>query len=290
MRFLLYLNLMAIVLLAGALARLYEGTPLPWLAVPAHGEGQREDKREDKREEVVAARDPSPVAPSAPLTIGQIVALQLPLPNPVREVSPGHARAPETVRTLRLLTEGDYPPFNYRDRAGVLAGFDVELAQALCMRLKADCTFETRRWEDLLPALKRGEGDAVVASMLIPGPGRESPAPDEAIVFTSSYYSTPGHFAARKNAAPLAPLPSALAAKRVAVQAGSVHQAFALTRFPEAEVVKHETLAGAEAALADGKADLLFADRNALLRWISKEAGACCRLVGQGRGHCSAGG
>ena len=162
----------------------------------------------------------------------------------------------------------------------MLAGFDVELAQALCMRLKADCTFETRRWEDLLPALKRGEGDAVVASMLIPGPGRESPAPDEAIVFTSSYYSTPGHFAARKNAAPLAPLPSALAAKRVAVQAGSVHQAFALTRFPEAEVVKHETLAGAEAALADGKADLLFADRNALLRWISKEAGACCRLVG----------
>lgn len=273
MRFLLYLNLIAIVLLAGALARLYEGAPLPWLDVPAQGEGEGEG-------EDVAARGSSLGSPSAPLTIEQIAALQLPLPNPVRAVSPADEPAPETVQTLRLLTEGDYPPFNYRDRAGALAGFDVELAQALCARLKADCTFETRRWEDLLPALKKGEGDAVIASMLIPGPGRESPAFDKDIVFTSSYYSTPGHFAARKNTVPLGAFPAALAGKRVAVQAGSVHRAFALTRFPDAEVVKHETLAGAEAALADGRADLLFADRNALLRWTSNEGGACCGLVG----------
>ncbi|MCF8469533.1 MAG: transporter substrate-binding domain-containing protein [Parvibaculum sp.] len=278
MRFLLYLNLIAIVLLAGALARLYDGAPLPWLNGPAQaeGEGQGDSAGEDR----VAARDASPVPPSAPLTIGQIMALQLPLPNPVRAVAPADAPAPQAVRTLRLLTEGDYPPFNYRDRAGTLAGFDVELAQALCARLNAECMFETRRWEELLPALKRGEGDAVVASMLIPGPGRESPSPDEAVVFTSSYYSTPGHFAARKDAAPLAASPAALAGKRVGVQAGSVHQAFALTRFSGAEVVKHETLADAEAALAQGRVDLLFADRNALLRWTSKEGGMCCRLVG----------
>lgn len=277
MRFLLYLNLIAIVILAGALTRLYEGTPLPWvvraqaprMAIPAQDEAPSVSP--------IVARPPA----EPPLTIEQMAALQLPLPNPVR--APAAATAePEATMTgsIRILTEGDYPPFNYRDEEGTLAGFDVELAHALCERLAADCTFETRRWNELLPALKRGEGDAVVASMLIPVPGRESPASDKDVVFTSSYYSTPGHFAARKNAVPSAATPEALAGKRIAVQAGSAHQAFALARFRTARLVPFSSPDSAKAALAEGRADLLFADRNALLRWTSGDAGICCRLVG----------
>ena len=261
MRFLLYLNTIAIILLAGALGRLYDGTPLPWAEGPA----------------VAALEGPPAPAPSPPLTAEQYAALQLPLPHPARGTTP----APEEkVLRLRLLTEGDYPPFNYRNDRGELRGFDVDIARALCARMRAECDFELRSWNELLPALKRGEGDAVVASMLIPGSGREVPAVDEEIVFTERYYSTPGHFASRRTNAPVAATPAALAGKRIAVQAGSVHHAYVRARFPAAEPLVLPTLEQAQEALAAGRADLLFADRNALLRWMASDVASCCRLAG----------
>ncbi len=274
MRFLLYLNLGAIVWLAGALVQLYEGAPLPWVD-PAAGETAAIVEAETPPG---SSSVPDAARPVAPLSLEQIMALQLPLPNPERAAEP--LPATPALRRLVFLTEGDYPPFNYRENDGDLAGFDIELARALCDRLQAECGFTLRPWHDLVPALKRGEGDAVIASMLIPVPGRESPAADDNVVFTASYYSTPGHFAARRNAVPPAATASALAGRRIAVQAGSVHQAFALTRFPNATLVPFASVERARQALAEGDVDLVFADRNALLRWTSGEGRDCCRLVG----------
>ncbi|MEQ8266315.1 MAG: transporter substrate-binding domain-containing protein [Parvibaculum sp.] len=278
MRFLLYLNLIAIVVLAGALTRLYEGAPLPWVkkAEVAVLVAEPESRTTATR------RERSPAEP--PLTVEQLAALQLPLPNPDRDPIAEPEAAPPRIR---ILTEGDYPPFNYRTEAGALSGFDIELAQALCERMAADCAFEVRPWNELLPSLKRGEGDAVVASMLIPAPGRESPASDRNVVFTQSYYSTPGHFAARKNAVPPAATPDALSGRRIAVQAGSAHQAFALAHFSTALLLPFSSPESAQAALAEGRADLIFADRNALLRWTSGDAGICCRLVGPDYGDAA---
>jgi len=280
MRFLLYANLIAIVLLAGSLARLYEGEPLPW--------------RAQRHETVVIPAPPKedvaavPSGSSSPLTIERIMALQLPLPNPARSPSEPD-RAPEATleRDIVILTEGAYPPFNYRDESGALAGFDVELAQALCVRIRTKCEFVAKSWGDLLPSLRQGEGDAVVASMLIPAPGRESPASGDGLILTNRYYSTPGHFAARRAAVPPAATPAALAGRSIAVQAGSIHQAYASMRFPSAKLEAFPSLGEAQQALAQGKADLLFADRNALLRWSASSDGACCRLVGPDYGDAT---
>lgn len=274
MRFLLYLNMLAIVWLAGSLAQLYEGAPLPW------GEPQEAPAIAAAPLPAGPAEDPARIPPAAPpLTVEQMVALSLPLPNPERQA----AVAPEAVdsppRHLVILTEGDYPPFNFHE-GGTLSGFDVDLAWALCERLQAECRFELRQWNDLVPALKRGEGDAVMASMLIPVAGRESPAAEGEVIFTVSYYSTPGRFAARRDATPPAATPSGLAGRRIGVQVGSVHQAFAMARFSNAELVPFTRAEAAERALAEGEVDLVFADRNALLRWMAKEDSACCRLIG----------
>lgn len=273
MRILLYLNTIAIIWLAGALVQLYEGAPLPGYQPPA------------PVAEAPAPAEPvivsEPAAPS--LTPEEMAALSLPFPHPLRLAEPlpqeaAPVEAPAAA-SLVILTEGDYAPFNYRDEAGELRGFDIEIAAALCERLAAECRFETRRWNDLLPSLKRGEGDAVVASMLIPSQGRDS-AVGEGVIFSNGYYSTPGRFAARRNNVPPAATPAALAGRRIGVQAGSAHEAFVQMRFPAAELVAFPNPAEAEKALANGEVDLVFADRNALLRWTSAKEGACCRLVG----------
>ena len=144
MRFLLYANLIAIMLLAGSLARLYEGERLPWL----------EHRQENAVAELPAPETgdegsvPAPAAhePSSPLTLEQIMALQLPLPNPERAPAEAEAVAkfvpePEPRREIVILTEGAYPPFNYRDGSDALAGFDVELSRALCERMKVRCAW-----------------------------------------------------------------------------------------------------------------------------------------------------
>lgn len=271
MRVLLFFNLIAVVVLAGALGRVYNGTPLPWVA--------------HEMTPVAAPVATAPVAVPPPLAPAAGLPPYVPQPNPAHLP----ARAPEPVAPvtttspapLRILTEAAYPPFNYRGADGLLTGFDIDLARALCQRIKRDCRFVVHRWADLVPALERGEGDVIMASMLIPSPGREAASVGDGIIFTHRYYSTPGHFAARKNGAPVAASAAALAGKRVAVQAGSIHEAFLKDRFASTIIIDAPSLDEAEKSLAEGRADILFADRNALLRWLTSRDGAsCCRLVG----------
>lgn len=247
MRALLVLNLVAIVILAGALGRMYEGVPLPWAA-------------------------PRAVAAAA----------MAPAPAPARQLPPA-ASAPTAIarEALRILTEGDYPPFNFRGPDGRLTGFDIELARALCERMKRDCRFEPHAWESLVPLLKRGSGDAVVASMLIPSPGRSSASGDGAVIFTRRYYSTPGHFMALKGSVAMSASAAGLAGKRIAVQSGSIHEAFLKQHFPGAVIVAASSLDEAEKMLLEARADILFADRNTLLRWlkIGRDEGRC-QMVG----------
>lgn len=266
MRLLMFINLIAIVVIAGALAHMYEGTPLPLKLVFAS----------DKGKGPAQPATPEPMASATPPE-GAVT----PAPNPKRvtvALEPQH----QPRATLRVLTEGAYPPFNYHDGNGDLTGFDVDMARALCDRLKRDCVIETRAWAELLPALKRGEGDVVIASTLIPSHGRPVPAHDADIAYTQAYYTTPGHFAARRDARLSGASADALAGRRIVVEAGTTHEAFLKARYPDAVILDVSSLSLAQSSLVNGRADLLFADRNALLRWMMSGKGAeCCRLVGR---------
>lgn len=270
MRLLLFVNLIAIVVIAGALGRMYEGTPLPWKLS-------------------LAPEKPEATAPSATPDVQDPLASVTPAPNPRRagpvppvaqDTQPPAAPEAPSANKLRFLTEGAYPPFNYRNGEGKLTGFDVDMAMALCARLELECSIETRAWSDLLPSLKRGEADAVIASMLIPSHGRQHGV-DADIAFSQAYYTTPGHFAARRDARMAGASAEALAGRRIVVQTGTTHEAFLKARFPDSIILDVGSLALAEASLASGRADLLFGDRNALLNWTMNDKGAdCCRLVG----------
>src|SRR5215813_5313336 len=71
------------------------------------------------------------------------------------------------INVIRFLTETDYPPFNFTGADGNPAGFNVDLARAICDEIKITCTVQMRRFETLLDALASNRGDAIIASMAV---------------------------------------------------------------------------------------------------------------------------
>ncbi|WP_244643521.1 transporter substrate-binding domain-containing protein [Alsobacter metallidurans] len=178
------------------------------------------------------------------------------------------------IRVIRFLTEDDYPPMHFLTEEGKLAGFNVDLARAVCDALSVACTVQARRWDTLFDALREGRGDAIVASL------RVTPKLRESYGFTSPYLRTPARFVGRAGAA-LDPSPAALAGKTVAVVARSAHEDFVETFFPQAQRKPFDDLDRARAALMRGDVDLLFADGLTMAIWLNgQEAGDCCAFVG----------
>jgi polar amino acid transport system substrate-binding protein len=177
---------------------------------------------------------------------------------------------------LRFVTDADYPPFNFLDEEGTLTGFNVDMARALCIELDVSCDVQQRDWADLVPALKRGETDAIIASMKIDARNLRD------VDFSDRYYFTPARFAARKGTYVSTPItPIGLESRRVAVVKGTAHEAFLRTFFRDIVLQPYDTAELAREALSTGRADLLFDDGISLSFWLNGTSSkGCCELRG----------
>ena len=90
--------------------------------------------------------------------------------QPADETTEASADAPAaetTGKTIRIATEGAYPPFNYTNADGSLSGFDVDVANALCEQMQANCEIVAQDWDGIIPGLLAQKYDAVIAGMSI---------------------------------------------------------------------------------------------------------------------------
>ncbi len=175
------------------------------------------------------------------------------------------------LRQLRFVTEDDYPPFNFALADGQLAGFNVDLARAICEELELTCTIQRRRWDLLIPALGDNSADAIIAALAMNDENRAR------VDFTGPYFIMPGRFATRANTVLGPATPEVLDYQLVAVVAGSSHEAYLKTFFPKARITPFETAALARLALKDGRVNALFGDAVSLSFWLNgAEAEGCC--------------
>src|SRR5437899_6602133 len=158
------------------------------------------------------------------------------------------------ITVLRFLTETDYPPFNYAGPDGNPAGFNVDLARAMCEELKIGCTIQLRRFETLMAALNDNRGDAVIASLAATAEARLKAD------FSEPYYRTPARFVVRRDSAIDDPVPEKLDGRKVAVVAGTAHEAYIKALFTEVELRPYPTADVARLALKRGDVDLMFGD------------------------------
>ncbi|MDO4896065.1 MAG: transporter substrate-binding domain-containing protein [Moraxella sp.] len=86
-------------------------------------------------------------------------------------------------RNLVIATEANYPPFNNTTSDGKIVGFDVDVMNAICAEIKADCTIISQDWDGLLPGLLTQKYDAVIAGMSI------TPERLQQVDFSEPYFS-----------------------------------------------------------------------------------------------------
>lgn len=180
------------------------------------------------------------------------------------------APLPQTMK-LRVIVDLSEPLFAARTPEGRLAGFDIDLLQALCARLRADCIVEAIDWDDLRADIAAGKADLAAGGI------RTGSLPAERSVFAATYGRVPLAIVTRKGIK-LDVTPAGMKDKRIAVQR-STRQALWLKDEGVAAVIELETPDEVQAALTSGKVDGALLDRTRTAIWLAGPSGACCELA-----------
>lgn len=197
---------------------------------------------------------------------------------------------------VKIATEGAFRPWNFVE-GGKLGGFDVELANELCKRMKVTCELMAQDWDGIIPALQAGKYDAIMAAMTI------TPKRREVIDFSRTYAVGPHGFAVQK-AGPLASLPGAgkslsltkdadeakkvidgmrdmLKGKVVAAQVSTTDLAFLEKYFGDVATVRsYKTTEQHDLDLIAGRVDLIMTGVTALNATIEKPGYEALTLAG----------
>lgn len=155
---------------------------------------------------------------------------------------------------LKLATEGTYPPWNYRDTSGKLVGWDIDIGNAICDRMKVQCEFIAQDWDGIIPGLNAKKYDLIVASMGITAKRKEQ------VAFSNRYKETISQFVARKGAIKDAS-PDGLAGKRIGVQRGSIQHDFLIKTYPKSEIVVYDKTTDVELDLLADRVDLMLQNK-----------------------------
>ena len=166
-----------------------------------------------------------------------------------------------------------YPPFASPDAAGNWIGWEVDMIGAVCAAAEMECVITPVAWDGIIPSLTSGQIDAIMASMSITADRMQT------IDFSNKYYNTPTVIVAAKGAG-IAPTTEGLAGKILGVQVSTVHQDYAQTHFPGAQIKLYQTQDEANQDLVAGRIDATQADSIALDAFLTSDAGACCEAMG----------
>lgn len=175
---------------------------------------------------------------------------------------------------ITIGTEGAYPPFNFIKPDGTLAGFEIDIANALCDEMKAQCTFVTQEWDGTIPALQAGKFDAFMASMSITEERKKQ------VDFSDKYYNTPPGIAAPKDTDIKGVTKEDLAGKTIGVQGSTTHANYSEKTFTDSTIKTYPTAEEYRLDLANGRLDAANDDVVTLNEWLESPDGACCKLVG----------
>lgn len=197
---------------------------------------------------------------------------------------------------ITIATEGAYPPWNFTNADGTLAGYEIELIDVLCARMKVECAVVSQEWNGIIPGLTAGKYDAIIASM---GVTEERKA---VVAFSAPYARAPnGFLTTGENAlkdlagtgtsysladapadaeAAVAALKDAFVGKVIGVQTGSTAASFATEYFAGLDVREYPSFEQLGLELTAGRLDVAIANVTAFKAVIDANTPGALVLTG----------
>ncbi len=184
------------------------------------------------------------------------------------------AKDNENKKVITFATEATYPPFETVAQSGELQGFDIDIANAICEKLKAKCVFLNQPFDSLIVNLQIGKFDAIIAAMSITSDRQK------VVNFTDPYYINTLSFIARKDV-DFDITPGKLKAKTIGVQQGTTFANYLNKVY--GKNIKVKTYVSEEMAfldLANGRIDSVMGDTPLLKLWMQEHGNDQYHFVG----------
>ncbi|ANC00621.1 MULTISPECIES: ABC transporter substrate-binding protein [Pseudomonas] len=168
---------------------------------------------------------------------------------------------------LRMGIEAAYPPFNNKDASGNVVGFDKDIGDALCAKMKVECSVVTSDWDGIIPALNAKKFDFLVSSLSITDERKQ------AVDFTDPYYSNKLQFIAPKNA-DFKTDKASLKGKTIGTQRATLAGTWLEDHYgSDVDVKLYDTQENAYLDLIAGRIDGILADKYVQYEWLKSKDG-----------------
>lgn len=123
-------------------------------------------------------------------------------------------------KSLRIGTDPTYAPFESKNAQGQLVGFDIDLANEICKRIEAKCTYVESDFDALIPSLKAKKIDAIISSLSITEKRQQE------IAFSEKLYAANARLIAPKGST-LQPTLDSLKGKNIGLLQGTTQETYA---------------------------------------------------------------
>ena len=202
------------------------------------------------------------------------------------------------AKSIRIGTEGAYPPWNNLNSAGELEGAEIDFGNEACKRMGVDCEWVTQDWDGIIPALLNGKYDIIVAGMSITEERKVK------VNFTNGYMTDGARFAVLKGSgladlkvagvekvnlnnaggkeqAAIGQLIAAMNGKTICVQSSTIHQNFLEKHMSGAVKVKlYQSVDDHNLDLAAGRCDAILADVGSIIDFMESDGGVDVAFTG----------